>query len=178
MTKPDAKYRAGTLVALDPGLRVSGVSVFMDGKLVRAFLVRNPYKKEREADAWKGMAEAVQERLENDDLDLVYANGLVNYFISERPQVYRTAQSKADPDDLIQLAGVVGAVAVAVNARETTSFRPREWKGTMNPEAMLRLIEKKLDEDERGCIEECAASLRHNIIDSVGCGLYVLGRLR
>lgn len=159
------------VLSYDPGLRQSGLGVFKDGVLVYATLVRSPVKKERDGAAWCAMGAAVKE-------SLMWAGGIVSVdvLVSEIPQVY-WGKRGGNADDLIQLAGVVGAVAHAIPHSEFKAYRPREWKGNVKAEVMLERIEARLSEDEAQSIVKCPASLRHNVLDAVGIGLKYLGRL-
>jgi hypothetical protein len=161
------------VVSLDPGLRHLGLSVFIDGVLRHAILVRNPEKKARDGKAWSAMGQATIDALFAIDAELVFPDVLV----SEIPQVYWGRSGGGNADDLIQLAGVVGAVAHAIDAKDFVAYRPRQWKGNVPKEAMCKRIESRLSAEELAAIAPCPASLRHNVVDSIGVGLKYLGRL-
>jgi hypothetical protein len=173
------------LVSVDPGLRHLGFAVFTDGTLTHAALIKNPVKQDRGPTAWWGMADTVVKAWD----DLTRRAGQVvrapHAYVLEVPQVYRFGKSKGDPDDLIQLAGVGGAVGAALlklpapfkHVSTAHGYYPREWKGQTPKEIMLERIEERLTAEEKASIQPCAPSLRHNIIDSVGIGLCHLGRL-
>jgi hypothetical protein len=152
------------LVALDPGLRLCGVALFTDGVLTAAALVRNPVKTVRGPAAWFGMGDAVRSWL---------GPRTVEVFVCEVPQVYR---STPNPADLIELAGVDGACAVSVNAREFHSYKPVQWKHNKTKEKHHPFILDKLAEVELAAFEPMPESLKHNVIDAVGIGLFYLGR--
>lgn len=161
------------LVSCDPGLRACGVAVFQDGVLVHAALVKNPVKKARGPEAWWGMADAVRTHIwESDSFRLVPRT-----YVLEVPQVYRFGKSRTDPDDLIQLAGVGGAVGAVLRPKEAYGYYPRQWKGQVPKEVMVARIEGRLTPEEVKAIQPVAASLRHNVLDGVGLGLHHLGRL-
>ncbi len=160
------------ILAFDPGLRVAGAALFdPDSKqLVRAALIKNPEKVARDGLAWAGMAQAVHTWVGKDVV-------LVKTLVMEIPQVYKGAAGYGvDSDDLIQLAGVDGAVAGLWPEANFTGYRPREWKKTVPKQIMCDRIERALKQSERDAIEPCAPSLRHNIIDSCGIGCHYLGR--
>jgi hypothetical protein len=94
-----------------------------------------------------------------------------DYFISEVPQVYRAGASKGDPDDLIQLAGVVGVFAQAFRATTHFGVKPREWKGQVPKDVHHARLVKTLTPEELAMVEAAAPpSLRHNVLDAVGIG--------
>lgn len=152
--------------ALDPGLRAAGLAIFRYQTLAVGTLVRSPLDKIRDGEAWAAMGRAVAVEL---------SGWTIDHFVAEIPQVYRGF--KADPDDLIQLAGVVGAVAHVVGAPRVTCYRPRQWKKSVPKDVFCARIESRLSLEEVSRIRACPASLRHNVIDAVGLGLVALGRL-
>lgn len=154
-----------TLVSVDPGLRVCGVAVFTDGVLTRALLVKNPEQRLRGPVAWLAMAEAVSVEVKGCD-----------ELVVEVPQVYGAGKQKGDPNDLIQVAGVGAWVGSALNPKQATGYLPREWKGQVPKEVHNARIEKKLTTQELSVFDPCPPSLRHNVLDAVGLGLYHLRR--
>ena len=154
------------LIALDPGLRGCGLAYFdARGRLVHADYVRNPYKTETGPRAWKGF-----------DLAPVFDDTCWN-FISEVPQVYRAGASKGDPDDLIQLAGVVGVWTARIAAEAYFGVKPREWKGQVPKDVHHARLVKTLTPEEMAMVERAAPpSLRHNVLDAVGIGRYFFDR--
>jgi len=107
--------------------------------------------------------------------------------VCEHPQVYRAKKSKGDPNDLILLATINGALAgmlaLAVSKRDIglqiLSPTPAEWAGQL-PKATtgdpwlsprgLRIRERLSD------AEALVVQPSHDALDSVGIGLHVLGR--
>ena len=150
------------LVSLDPGLRGSGVAWWAeDGSLLFVDYLRNPVKKGDGPGAWVGF-----------DLLPLYDNR-PDYFISEVPQVYRAGASKGDPDDLIQLAGVVGVFSNIFRATTHFGVKPREWKGQVPKDVHHARLVKTLTPEEMAMIDRAAPpSLRHNVLDAVGIGRY------
>ena len=150
------------LVSLDPGLRGCGVAWWhANGSLAHVAYLRNPVKKGDGPAAWMGY-----------DSVVLYDNR-PDYFISEVPQVYRAGASKGDPDDLIQLAGVVGVFAQAFRATTHLGVKPREWKGQVPKDVHHARLVKTLTPEELAMVEASAPpSLRHNVLDAVGIGRY------
>jgi hypothetical protein len=103
--------------------------------------------------------------------------------VCEWPQVYERERKK-DPNNLLPLAGVntaVGAIYTALaggrDAPNLVSYKPREWKGTLDGDAFLERILSRLTDDEKARIEKRGKTLDHNAIDAIGVGLKHLGRL-
>lgn len=98
--------------------------------------------------------------------------------IIEKPQVYQGRAQKGNPNDLIDLAVEVGRI-IGISEVAFETVLPRQWKGAVKKEIMLKRILSKLDDDELLVIKNCGVSnsKAHNIIDAVGIGLWKLGRL-
>ena len=107
---------------------------------------------------------------------------MVTDLIAEWPQVYQRGggRTRGDANDVIPLAGVGCALAACfptINAKEVS---PHEWKGQVPKEAIAARVESRLSEAERAAYDAglaaVAPSLRHNVSDAVGIGLWGLGR--
>ena len=100
-----------------------------------------------------------------------------DHIIIECPVVYLGHKSKGNPNDLIALAFEAGRIAALAPTYE--KITPRQWKGTIKKEVMLRRILSKLTDRELQLIKglELPPSKEHNVIDAVGIGLWKLGRL-
>ncbi len=164
----------GILISVDPGIRGCGVALFDGGKLVRAAYVKSPAKTGNNAAACVSMGLAVYswtDRTAPDALAL------------EWPQVYasriREGSSKADPNDLLALCGVDSVIAALYDlpTAMVTCFAPAEWKGQMSKEACQGRIIGRLSAAELEIVMSVSPpSLRHNVFDAVGIGLFRLGR--
>ena len=95
----------------------------------------------------------------------------------ELPQVYLASRSRGDPNDLIQLALVVGAFEMWFEGR-VFKYKPHEWKGSVPKPIMAERILKRLGDDEK---EQRSRKLEEpyqlNTIDACGIGLHHLKRL-
>lgn len=167
---------AGSLLALDPGLRVSGVSVWHDGRLKWAGLVRGA-DTGRGAPAWREMANSVGYQMRA-VLSWVNTGWHLDKVAVELMQSYDAKHQAGDQNDLIELAGVAGAVVGLFADASAVSYTPREHKGQVPKEVHNARVQKKLTPEERAAVEECAPSLMHNVWDAVGIGLFQLGRLK
>lgn len=100
----------------------------------------------------------------------------------EMPQSYPS--SAVPPQDLLDLA----AAGMAVSARlakplsNIRLIKPSEWKGQVPKNITQKRIERFLTMSERICLERClqlvTPSLRHNLYDAVGLGLFALKRVK
>lgn len=150
------------ILSVDPGLRGCGVALWGDGALVGAGYVRGPTAGRGPA-AWVEMARCVAEWVGRDGARLVV----------EYPQVYVRARSKGDPNDLIQLAGVVGAISARFPAWPV-GYLPAQWKGQLSKEICWARAERDLEVHELNRVKWPAKSLRHNVEDALALGLYHL----
>ena len=157
-----------TLLAIDPGLRGCGVALFEDDCLVRCAYVKNTQREARGPKAWRAMGEAVLKWLDLSQVDLL---------VLEVPQVY--VRGKGDPADLIELAGVDGAIAALVDGRKTEGYLPKEWKGSVPKDVYQARFEKTLTASEKVMIQQSSApSLRHNVTDAVAIGKWWIKKNR
>ncbi len=156
------------LISVDPGIRATGVGVFMDKTLISSQYLYNPMSKGLGPDASSAMAWAVHEWL-------IYTfPNLVGSLVMEWPQVYTV--SKGDPNDLLPLAGVDAAL-VALLRVPSTHYLPFDWKGQLPKEVMCQRAFERLTDDEKTKVHNVGA-LTHNVLDAIGVGLHHLGRLK
>ena len=160
------------LATLDPGLNRSGVAMFEDAKLVLAMTISVKAGKLNILQRAALMGEAVVFAVELPcDMKLV----------AEWPRVYsdrdgRLKYDKRDPNDLIPLAAVCGAVAPAF--REVEIVAPGTWKGQVPKKTRRGVNPIKIR-----CLQRLSAAeklvtgeLAHDGWDAVGIGLWELGR--
>lgn len=149
---------ARTLLSIDPG-NCTGFAYFLDGRLIRTGVTT--------VDAPQCPAAGIL---------LAGCQAL----IVELPQVYRAAQSKGDPNDLIKVALGVGRWIErgTVCGASVTLVKPSEWKGQVPKDIHHKRVLAALDKSEAAAIPQMAQSQRHNALDAVALGLWRLGRLR
>jgi len=178
------------ILAVDPGLRHCGCAVFSSStyELRAAALVKNTNLKDRGPKAHLQMASAVG--------DWARANSYFSgaHLILEYPRIYVDQQRRAanDPNDLLELAGVDGAIAAWFLPALLTMYFPSDWKGQTPANPTARQVMKRLTPDERLRVNEYKAfeaalakaeakdrdvsHTTHNTLDAVGIGLKYLGR--
>lgn len=121
-----------------------------------------------------------------DACGLVPDVGLITVYgdemVIELPQVYRGRFAKGDPNDLIELAAIVGRAEQLArdSLMSVRKVKPRDWKGTIKKKIHNARVLKALDSAEawrfgQGVVG-VAAGVQHNVIDAVGLGLWAVGR--
>ena len=166
----------GHALFIDPGLKCCGWGLFRDLYLVKAGLSRTKFK-------------TVEERTRDHCSNFINAGLLekVDIVVIEKPQVYQQRMWKGDPNDLIDLAIVVGGIVA--NTRPTVIVRtvtPREWKGQLPKEVTeartRRTLTKRGEQDALenpvvlGQPKGAPESLLHNMMDGIAIGLAHLQR--
>ena len=145
------------LLAVDPGTNVTGWAVFRDARLV-------------ECGCWR--ADGLYEMLSK--LLLVRENEKFSSkrTIIERPQVYAQRKWRGDPNDLIGVALVAGAVAALFPPVDFVL--PHTWKGSAPKDVVSARTRAALTPDE---LKLVAGVKKHDVWDAVGLGLWSLNRL-
>jgi hypothetical protein len=165
------------ILTIDPGLRWCGVAVgdIKSKVLTDCALIKNPETKARDGSAWSGMAQAVKAWAD--------ARGPFEQIVCETPMQYQAGHhggKRVDPDDILQLQGVVGALAglLSTNKVSLRTIYPYVWKGQLPKEVCYNRIKSRLTDTELGLLKnaKCAESLRHNIGDAVGIYLVAVDR--
>src|SRR5260221_1515651 len=162
---------APRIVSIDPGLKKVAYAVWSeDGTLLSAGLVIEDYDPGMErAEKWRKIADYV-------DLVTGLSNIGDSYLVIEIPQIY-SGNRDNDPNDLIDLAGVVGAIVGKIVCGSVEwSPTPREWKGQLPKEISQKRVEERLSLEEKALIEWPIKSLRHNVYDALHLGLTYLER--
>ena len=160
------------ILAIDPGLRCCGVAVGQDGVLVSCALVNNPMIKERNGMAWGSMARSVKEWAD--------AHGPFDLVKSETPKQYQHGHhggKRVDPDDILQIQGVVGALSALYQLQ---TIYPYEWKGQLPKDVGYHRVKSRLSAEELAVLNgaKCQESKRHNIGDAVGIFLDAVNRFK
>lgn len=170
------------VLSIDPGLRDCGMALWTgEGRLLAADLARGAQDTGIvNHPAWAHMACAVLNMFHCwAGRQLVY-DGEQLHLVCEFPKVYTAGKSKGDPEDLLQLAGVVGMICPLFAGIQSTAriVRPHQWKGSVRKDIMTARIMAYLEADELVCCNpRVPKSLAHNMFDAVGIGLWHFGRL-
>lgn len=170
------------LLSLDPSVRSPGVALFREGILVHAARVKLETRLGDldEGPRWLGVADAIVRHVE----EQARGSGITRV-VYERPQIYRAAKSKGDPNDLIGLAAVGAGVAAFFAALNwdlvVSAPTPRDWAGSSkkattgsafaSPRAKRFL--PHFSEEERALIPD-----QHDACDAAFLGAWHLGRAK
>jgi hypothetical protein len=161
--------------ALDPGYSSSGatgVAVFADDVLrdagaLRGFTGGSACERATRSGLWA--ASWFRARV-------VPSTAAETTLLVEWPQIYAASRSPGDPNDLLGLAAVCGAVAAVMNWSNLRAIAPREWKGTAPKDVANQRTLARLSDEEKLRLPPNAGAALHNAIDAVGLGLWHLGR--
>ena len=113
---------SGFVLAVDPGLRCVGVALFKDGVLVRAAALRGPATGRGPA-VWSAYADLVHTWV------LPHIVGRFGPWRLVVEMMKVQVKGRADPADLIELAGVTGAIVGRLSSWSAEGFEPSVWKG-------------------------------------------------
>jgi len=159
-------------LAIDPGVRKSAVCRFGDTSAIESCLYIESGETANADPILHARAQVAQARH-------LYGDRLAVYI--ERPQVYGGARAKGDPNDLINLAMVVGAFSGLAGER-LVSFHPQAWKGQVPKETHHMRIGTYLRTmalpGELKVWESCCRLKGdHDLRDAVGLALFASRRL-
>lgn len=157
------------LLAVDPGLRGSGCSLWLAGLLHRAEYVVGS-KTGTRAEAWTQMYYAIWERVKDYRVDELAI---------EFPTTYGGKASRGDTRDLLDLASVVGAICAGFLHAKIKVYLPAEWKGQCDTDKIIlpRVLKRLSEQEQARIVWPSAKSLRHNVTDGIGIGLVHLKRM-
>lgn len=159
-----------SFIAVDPGLRGCGCAIFLGRRLGHAGYVEGPLLTGRGPEVWRFMAHEIVRWMGE-------RGGPVNALVAEVPEIY-PGMPKTDPNDLIDLAGVVGAIAGVLKV-PSQFYLPRQWKGQIPKSVGTLRALAALDDAERERVEPAPRkSLDHNTADAIGIGLFNVERFR
>lgn len=184
-------------VAVDPGIRGSGISCMRGAELVHAAYVRNPSPRKNTILEQLDMAKELFS-----ELNYLFPEAPVTLVV-ERPQIYTQDKLTGDPNDLVPLMGITAAFAGLLSqARQLDAFSegrlkeylPRAWKGTIDPMESTRRVRERLTDSEfktvklpgnscESCLQRLpkaactkTSCLAHNVYDAIGINLKANGR--
>jgi len=160
--RPNPPPNKATLLAIDPGYRYFGYSIFAGNDILQAGLSKA--LESDEWDRWNGQPPSftgIADLILNTDWEERYA-------IIEFPKVHRDTPN---PESIVRLAAACGAYTSLLQAAgfHTEWVEPRSWKGTTPKGIMYKRILAKVPESQYANIDRIHD---HNVIDAVGIGLW------
>lgn len=167
------------MLSIDPGIRGVGAALWDGRALVRAEYVKNPFvigngPRESAAVAYAVHAWAMRNKVVG-----------VTKIVLEYPQIYQRegGKTKGDPNHLLCLAAIDGAIAAVFTHADIEYFRPADWKGnTCKPEndeeyVITGRVKGRLDALEcESVVWPTSKKLTYDVADAIGVGLHSLGR--
>ncbi|MCL2724841.1 MAG: hypothetical protein FWD69_10440 [Polyangiaceae bacterium] len=146
------------LLTIDPGAN-SGWAVFDEGRLADCGMVCSP-------------------RTEPLPLPTMLRFERV---VIEHPMIYPHGRTR-NPNDVLKVAIIAGEWAgfYCHSGAEVSYVMPRAWKGTVDPDVCNARAHAALDAGERAIYDEAVKGIaegkRHNVLDAIGIGLFMLKR--
>jgi hypothetical protein len=183
-TRWEAESPPNVLLAIDPGasfpkskVPYAGVALFQWGELVWGALVKCPTTASPFAQANTLVRKVCTEaRVARHDKDLGEA---LTVLAVENPLLYK--RGAASPTDIIALKGIYGAFMGGVDAEFYSGPTPVSWKGSIDGVILNERVLKILNGGERLMLMNAQrmghGGLTDHVLDAVGLGLYVLGRM-
>jgi len=142
-------------LSIDPGTKEMGWALWEDNELSMCGLARG-----------KNWLETVQ----------ALPKFTLQKLTIEDQQIYR--RSPINAHSLLAVARVVGAVIAYYDFVPSVIVAPAKWKGQLPKDVCNRRTLAKLTQNELNQIEAapCPKSLKHNLLDAVGIGLWATRR--
>lgn len=153
------------VLAVDPGLRATGYAYFRNGSLAKCGLHRSKLPDRAAAAAEIGREFALEFMRPLDVL------------IIEVPQVYQARLMKGDPNDLVSITLVAGAL-LQLPAALRRVVSPHHWKGNVPKDVTKSRVLFALSITERQLLQDLNVpdSLKHNVVDAIGLGQWLLSQ--
>lgn len=167
-----------TLLAVDPGIDRCGLAVFVDGKLVWTGHEGKPLGSTTDLlYRVRATVKEVHRALSINGFSMDCFNDVV----LEWPQIRMPGKSKGPGKDLLMLAAIDGAIVSGTRLAAVRTIRPDEWKGQCKDSVIVGRVSGRLDPKELASLVDAykrvPESLRHNVTDAIGIGLWSLGRM-
>ena len=170
------KYRYEGILAIDPGVNATGWTIMRDCRLQACGLLRA-----------KGLNVVESMKKMCYDLPIVWEEHMSGtrppeLMVIETPQIYQQRLSKGDPNDLMPLGIIGGALWATMNPLGVSFPLPREWKGQVPKDVLIQRVVKELTKQEQTImqtdVERIPSHLRHNVYDAVCLGKWALQRFK
>jgi len=149
------------LYAVDPSTVATGIAIFTYAELLDVVLLQSN----------GGVVDMIRE------IQRFFGSHGVNVqrsyaCVVETPVAYPFGGRGADPNDLIQVAVVAGAVRAHFST--STAVTPRQWNGGVPKKITAKRIRALLTPKQIAMVEAVPYGVRHNVWDAIGIGMYHL----
>ena len=159
------------LLAIDPGIKACGWAIFKENRYMASGLAR-PFSTHDLLEALKETTNIIFNKWE----DFMSGTKMPDILVIEKPQIYQQKHLKGDPNDLMPLGILAGAVWIRMVPNRCVMPLPKEWKGQTPKDVMSRRTISQLDRQERDLlkddVERIPSYLRHNVYDAIGIALW------
>jgi Holliday junction resolvasome RuvABC endonuclease subunit len=166
------------IAGIDPGLRQCGVAIVnLDGELQRAWLAKSTEHEEDGAEAWEAMANAVWLEINATLHTLGLLSPRLELVAIERQAIRGDAGRgllTKNPQVIVTLANVAGAVIQRVQARTKIAVWPQSWNGNKRKDTVTDAVLSGLRPVELGRLD----NRDHNTVDAIGIAKYAARRWR
>jgi len=160
------------LLSIDPSVRATGCALWKDGQLVDVAIIRTQATQPTLAPAtWRYITH---------QMHLWVGVRAPSLMASERPVHHKGSGRKSDPETLLALAMLVGALATSYPCHTQLKTKA-QWAGTAPKEIVCQRVLARLTPAEAQTLHDTyngPPHLLHNVLDAVGVGLHALGRMR
>lgn len=158
-----------SLLCVDPGKNTCGVALFVNETFQVGALLS--------AESTFDLACVIEEWWYTQRVRFCLSK--CDVLIVEGQQVYG-GLGHANPNDLLPLAYLAGAVFARIQATNKQMPLPRQWKGSLKKEIFTRRILSGLRKEELITLDEvaCPKAKLHNVVDAIGLGLWFLRAVR
>lgn len=164
------------ILSLDPGINGCGVALFHHQNVHRAFYAKPSWAGRTVQDRVVSMSMGVMRGLRLEEHAAI--GRADSTIVVEWMQAYDRGGKRVDPNvSLFPLIAVAAAVCTLFPFAQHTGYKPHDWKGSLDGDAMVGRIKEQLSQEELNRLELPAPSLTHNVFDAVGIGLKFVGRL-
>lgn len=155
------------IVAIDPGKDHVGFAAFLNKELIVYEYVQSTSQYDLHECVGKVFAGVTSKKHKTADILCV-----------ENQQIYGKF-AKGDPNDLLPLSFVAGAIKATIPHKMFMHPKPKEWKGSIKKEMFTRRIIQRIAEDFPTAFNDLNrytnASKVVDVLDAIGLGYYAMG---
>lgn len=166
------------IVGLDPAINSPGLAILVDNRVVAATAIAGRRKALTVlplGERINAVAALCSTWIDDSTIGL----GSIDMLVYERPQIYGAASSRTDPDSLLTLAALAGAVAFYLRPTHILCPTPREWSAGTSKNKTGSCWDSTRGARLRGILSENELAIipdSHDALDAVGLALHATSR--